>query len=129
MIDNTVKTLENIDVPFNRIFIESFGGGETKNTTEAFENANLTAHINGGKIELIIAKGKTVLRTLLDAGKEPPYSCEGGVCSTCICKVKKGKVHMKNNLSLTDKEVEKGYVLSCQSIPLTEEVEVIYENS
>ncbi|MBA6157327.1 ferredoxin--NADP reductase [Tenacibaculum sp. S7007] len=127
MIDNTVKALENIDVPFDRIFIESFGGDEAKNTTEAFENANLTAHLNGEKIEIPIIKGKTILRALIDEGKEPPYSCEGGVCSTCLCKVNKGKVHMKNNLALTDKEVEEGYALSCQSIPLTEEIEIVYE--
>lgn len=70
--------------------------------------------------------GKTILRALIDAGKEPPYSCEGGVCSTCMCQLKKGEVHMKNNLALEDKEVEKGYILSCQSIPLTEDVEVVY---
>ncbi len=127
MIDNTVKALENIDVPFDRIFIESFGGGEAKNTREVFENANLMAHLNGEKIELTIPKGKTVLRTLLAADYNPPYSCEGGVCSTCICKVKKGKVHMKNNLALTDKEVEEGYALSCQSIPLTNNIEIVYE--
>ncbi|MGB0891124.1 MAG: 2Fe-2S iron-sulfur cluster-binding protein [Flavobacteriaceae bacterium] len=127
MIDNTVKALENIDVPFERIFIESFGGGEANNTTKAFENASLTAKLNGETIQTKILKGKTLLRALLDIGKEPPYSCEGGVCSTCLCKVKKGKVHMKNNLALTDNEVEQGYVLSCQSIPLTEKVEIVYE--
>ncbi|MDC1162319.1 ferredoxin--NADP reductase [Tenacibaculum sp.] len=127
MIDNTVQSLENIDVPFNRIFIESFGGGETKNINEVFENANLIANLKGEIIHTIVPKGKTILRILLDKGKEPPYSCEGGVCSTCICKVKKGKVYMKKNLSLSEKEIAEGYTLSCQSIPLTEEVEVVYE--
>ena len=127
MIDNTVKALEKIDVPYERIFIESFGGSEINDTIEGFENANLKASIKGEIIHVNISKGKTILRVLIDAGKEPPYSCEGGVCSTCICKIKKGKVHMKNNLALSDKEVGEGYVLSCQSIPLTEEIEVIYE--
>lgn len=126
MIQNTKKALSAIDVPDNRIFIESFGGSDLKDTTIAFENAKLTAHLDGEHIRLSIPKGKTILRTLINAGKEPPYSCEGGVCSTCICKLKAGEVHMKNNLSLTDKEVEDGYILSCQSIPLTEEIEVVY---
>ncbi len=127
MIENTKKALKNIDVPDERIFIESFGGKDSKDTTEAFENAKLTAILNGETIQASIPKGKTILRTLIDAGKEPPYSCEGGVCSTCMCKLKTGKIHMKNNLALTDKEVEQGYILSCQSIPLTETIEVEYK--
>lgn len=127
MIKNTKEALKNIDVPDERIFIESFGGSNSEDTTEAFENAKLIAHLNNESIEVSIPNGKTILRTLIDAGKEPPYSCEGGVCSTCMCTLKSGKVHMKNNLALTDKEVEKGYILSCQSIPLTERVEIEYE--
>lgn len=126
MIENTKKALKSIDVPDERIFIESFGGSTLKDTTVAFENAQLTAKLDGETINTIIPKGKTVLRTLIDAGKEPPYSCEAGVCSTCRCKIKSGKVHMKINLALTDQEVEQGYILSCQSIPLTNQVEVVY---
>lgn len=126
MIENTKKALKDIDVPNERIFIESFGGNDSKDTTEAFENAKLTAHLDGETIQVSIPKGKTVLRTLIDAGKEPPFSCEGGVCSTCMCKLKSGKVHMKSNLALSEKEVEQGYILSCQSIPLSENVEIEY---
>lgn len=127
MIADTKKTLQNIDVPEKRIYTENFGGTTTKDTTEGFENAVLIAHLDGNNIELTIPKGKTILRTLINAGKEPPYSCEGGVCSTCVCKLKSGKVHMKNNLALSDKEIEQGYILSCQSIPLTEHIEITYE--
>ena len=127
MIENTKKALQNIDVPNERIFIESFGGAAFNDTTEGFENASLTAKLNGETIGTKIPKGKTILRTLIEAGKEPPYSCEGGVCSTCMCKLTKGEVHMKNNLALDEKEVEKGYILSCQSVPLTQEVEVEFE--
>lgn len=127
MIENTKKALKSIDVPENRIFIESFGGSASVDTTAAYENAKLTAHLDGETIQIAIPQGKTVLRTLIDAGKEPPYSCEGGVCSTCMCKLTSGKIHMKNNLALSDKEVEQGYILSCQSIPLTESIEIEYE--
>lgn len=126
MIENTRKTLRNIDVPDDRIFIESFGGTEIKDTIEGVDNAKLIAHLKGEKIEAFIPKGKTILRTLIDAGKEPPYACEGGVCATCICVLKKGEVHMKNNIALDDAKIKEGYVLSCQSIPLTDEVEVEY---
>lgn len=127
MIENTKKTLQDLDVPLERIFIESFGGTDNSNATEGVANAKLTAQLNGETVTATIPQGRTILRTLIDAGKEPPYSCEGGVCSTCLCKVKKGKVHMKNNLSLDEKEVANGYILSCQSIPMSDEVEVVYE--
>ena len=126
MIENTKKALKSIDVPDDRIFIESFGRTDTKKTVNGIENAKLKATLNGETIQIAIPKGKTVLRSLIDAGKEPPYSCEGGVCSTCICKLIKGNVHMKNNLGLTDKEVKQGYILSCQSIPMSNNIEVIY---
>ncbi|MEW7290239.1 2Fe-2S iron-sulfur cluster-binding protein [Aquimarina sp. 2304DJ70-9] len=126
MIENTKNALKSIDVPNERIFIESFGGVNSNDTTEGVENAKLKAKLNGQNIQITIPKGKTVLRTLIDAGKEPPYSCEGGVCSTCMCKLTKGKVHMKNNLALDDDEVKQGYILSCQSIPISEEIEIVY---
>lgn len=127
MIENTKQALKNIDVPDNRIFIESFGGGEEKNTSESVANAKLIAHLDDERIELEIKKGKTVLRTLLDADYDPPYSCEGGVCSSCVCKLNKGEVFMKKNMALSEEEVKDGYILSCQSIALTDSVEVEFE--
>lgn len=126
MIENTKQALKNIDVPDERIFVESFGGESISSNIEGIKNARLIANIFGQSAETTIAEGKTVLRALIDAGYDPPYSCEGGVCSTCKCKVTKGEVTMRQNMALTDKEVANGYVLSCQSIPMTEEVEVEY---
>ncbi|PYY78509.1 phenylacetate-CoA oxygenase/reductase subunit PaaK [Pseudomonas sp. TKO26] len=65
-------------------------------------------------------------QSLLDAGNaqgaELPYSCKAGVCSTCKCKVIKGEVEMDSNHALEDYEVAAGYVLSCQSFPLSDTV-------
>lgn len=127
MIQNTKKALKGIDVPEERIFIENFLGPQLESNIDGVENAELVAELNGEIITTIIKKEKTILRALIDDGRQPPYSCEGGVCSTCICKLKKGEVHMVNNLALSDKEIKEGYILSCQSIPLSEHLEVIYE--
>lgn len=126
MIENTQRVLKSLDVPDSRIHSENFGGAIIEDSVTGVEHAHLTAHLNGNQVTTEIKKGETVLRALIAAGAEPPYSCEGGVCSTCMCQITKGKVHMKNNLALTDKEVDKGYILSCQSIALTEEIEVKY---
>ena len=129
MIENTKQALQNIDVPEERIFIESFGDGKTETASDdtAVKEAKLTALLDDETVEITVPEGKTILRALIDNRYDPPYSCEGGVCSTCICMLKKGKVHMHNNISLTDSEVEQGYILSCQSVPLTNEVEVEFE--
>ncbi|MDE3736165.1 MULTISPECIES: 1,2-phenylacetyl-CoA epoxidase subunit PaaE [Pseudomonas] len=64
--------------------------------------------------------------SVLDAGNaqglELPYSCKAGVCSTCKCKVIEGEVEMDSNFALEDYEVAAGYVLSCQTFPLSEKV-------
>ncbi|CAL2104555.1 Phenylacetate-CoA oxygenase/reductase, PaaK subunit [Tenacibaculum sp. 190130A14a] len=127
MIENTQKILQSIDVPDSRIFIESFGGGTIEETIEAIENAHLTANLDGEIIKVSISKGKTILRTLLDNKYDPPYSCEGGVCSSCMCKLNKGEVFMKKNLALSEEDVKEGYILSCQSVPLTPDIEIAFE--
>ena len=74
-----------------------------------------------------IPKGKTVLQVLKAANANPPYSCESGVCATCIAKVVKGKAAMKACMALEEEEIKKGMVLTCQALPLTEELEVNFE--
>jgi succinate dehydrogenase/fumarate reductase-like Fe-S protein len=63
---------------------------------------------------------------VLDAGNaigaELPYSCKAGVCSTCKCKVIEGEVEMDSNHALEDYEVAAGYVLSCQTYPVSDKV-------
>ncbi len=55
-------------------------------------------------------------------GIELPFSCKGGMCCTCRCKIREGEVEMAANYSLEPWELEAGYVLACQSRPLTEKV-------
>lgn len=71
--------------------------------------------------------GPSILDKANDEGLDAPYSCRGGVCSTCRAKVLKGSAMMKVNYSLTDKEVEEGYVLTCQAHPTSDELVVSYD--
>jgi ring-1,2-phenylacetyl-CoA epoxidase subunit PaaE len=63
--------------------------------------------------QIEISPDKTILNNLKDF--EIPWSCLEGHCSSCMCKLISGEVNMINNLALTDKEVENGYILTCQS--------------
>jgi len=75
------------------------------------------------------SNGVSILDAAMDAGADAPFSCKGAVCCTCKAKVVKGKASMDMNYALTDKEVEQGYILSCQAHPQTAELEVDFDVS
>ena len=120
------NTLIGLKIPRELIHIEQFGGNieELNTDIKAAANAQLAATLNGQKHELIIPEGKTILQALKEANVNPPYSCESGVCATCIAKVTKGKAEMKACMALEDDEIEKGMVLTCQALPITSEINV-----
>ncbi len=124
MIINTKNALQSIDVPTDRIHIEFFGTAKKEEGTTGVSNATLTAYINDERVVVEVPKAKTILRTLLDNKHDMPYSCEGGVCGMCKCKLTKGEVKMSSNLALEEEDIENGYILACQSVPLTETLEI-----
>jgi ring-1,2-phenylacetyl-CoA epoxidase subunit PaaE len=71
--------------------------------------------------------GETILDAALKKGADLPFACKGGVCCTCRAKVTQGSVSMDMNFSLEDDEVEKGYILTCQAHPTSEEVFVDFD--
>ena len=82
---------------------------------------------DGIEYKLDMLDDKTILELALENDIDAPYSCQGGICSTCLAKLNKGSVKMDNNQILTDDEVEDGYILSCQARPTSDEVEVNYD--
>lgn len=83
--------------------------------------------LDGEETEVEVTDADNILDAVLDAGLDAPYACTGGSCCTCRAKVLKGKVIMDVNYALTDKEVEDGYILTCQSHPTTVEMTVDYD--
>ncbi|MFN0031685.1 MAG: 2Fe-2S iron-sulfur cluster-binding protein [Flavobacteriales bacterium] len=71
--------------------------------------------------------GDSILNTALDAGVDAPFSCKGGVCTTCMAKLQEGTVHMDANYALTDKEVSNGFILCCQSHPTSDVVKLTWD--
>ena len=68
-----------------------------------------------------------LLDLLLERGLDAPYSCREGACSACACRLVAGEVKMLNNDVLDDEDLEDGIRLACQSLPVTDEVEISYE--
>ncbi len=130
MIGMAKDALINANVDKENIHFELF----TSNTSEAPENAK-----GAGKVRLSIKADEasyslesTPDKTLLDAALQQridvPYSCQGGVCCSCIAKITEGKAVMQNNQILTDDEIEEGLVLTCQAYPTTATVTVDYDD-
>jgi ring-1,2-phenylacetyl-CoA epoxidase subunit PaaE len=90
----------------------------------------VTVVLDGATKTFILARGEeNILEAGLKAGIELPYSCKGGVCSTCRAKLVAGEVDMDANFALEDYEVARGFVLTCQSYPVTDTVTVDYDQT
>ena len=66
--------------------------------------------------------------SILNNNIDVPYSCQGGVCSSCIARIKKGKIEMKTNQILTDEEINEGLILTCQSIPKSSSIIIDFDD-
>jgi ferredoxin len=73
------------------------------------------------------SRGETLLQTARMAGLSPPSSCEVGSCGTCMARLTEGCARMLNNDALEADEVEEGWVLTCQALPTSRSVRVVYE--
>lgn len=97
------------------------GDAGNAKTTEA------SVTLDGTARSFTMDKDQTVLDAALENAIDAPYACKAGVCSTCRCKVIEGEVEMVANHALEDYEVQQGYVLSCQSFPVSDRVVVDYD--
>jgi ring-1,2-phenylacetyl-CoA epoxidase subunit PaaE len=130
MLIHTRDTLLAEGIPAKHIHTESFGNEPVATAPgQATTGANSIAkvHLDGRLIEVRVPQSSSVLRALSDAGYDPPYSCSSGSCSTCIAKLLSGQVKMDVCLALDPDEVAAGYILTCQSHPLTPQVELTYD--
>lgn len=83
--------------------------------------------LDGSTQTITLQKDQTILDAALGNQMDAPFACKAGVCSTCRCRVLEGEVEMATNHALEDYEVAKGYVLSCQSFPVTDRIVVDYD--
>ena len=93
----------------------------------AAKSTEATITMDGSARSFAMDKDQSILDAALENALDAPYACKAGVCSTCKCKVLEGEVEMVANHALEDYEVAQGYVLSCQSFPVTDRVVVDYD--
>jgi ring-1,2-phenylacetyl-CoA epoxidase subunit PaaE len=96
--------------------------------TDDAPKSNITIKLDGRTFEFKLGyKADNILDAALAQGADLPYACKGGVCCTCKAKLIEGKVSMDVNYALEEEEVADGYILTCQSHPLTENIVVDFD--
>ena len=130
----TIKTVllsQNIEA--KRIYFELFGTKTKQKTIKSAPKADelprsiATIKLDGITFDVPIFNNTAVLDAALEAGADLPFACKGGVCCTCRAKLTEGKVEMLVNYSLTEEEVERGFILTCQAVPLTPHIVVDFD--
>jgi ferredoxin-NADP reductase len=130
-MDIIERTLIDEGMAPARIHVERFTAPEPAAPTEpppaSGQPAQVTIEIGGRTETADHRAGTTILQTARQLGLPAPFSCESGSCATCMAQVVEGSVTMHVNNALTDDEVAEGWVLTCQSVPATPTVRVVYE--
>jgi ferredoxin-NADP reductase len=141
-MDVVEEALRGLGVASDRIFIERFvlpadaaGAAETPSATapdavarDGVRTETVTIILHGKEYTFAYHPGETILETARRGGLKAPFSCESGICGTCLGRMKAGAARMKANNVLTPDEVAEGLVLTCQGVPTTETVTVVYED-
>jgi 3-ketosteroid 9alpha-monooxygenase subunit B len=115
-----------------RVFVENFDIEPKPHMApppgaEAATGGTVTIHLDRKTVSVPLVAGETLLESARRGGLAPPFSCESGNCGTCIAKLTDGHATMRNNDVLEDDEIADGYILTCQGVPDSESVTVVYE--
>jgi ring-1,2-phenylacetyl-CoA epoxidase subunit PaaE len=137
MMDAVRASLIAHGMPSERVRIERFAASIPKHThvprplpQAARTECEVSVVIDGSQRTFLLEKGReNIIDAGLRNGIELPFSCKGGVCSTCRCKLVAGEVDMDVNFALEDYEVARGFILACQSYPVTDKVTVDFDQT
>jgi ring-1,2-phenylacetyl-CoA epoxidase subunit PaaE len=90
--------------------------------------SRITVTFEGATHSFAMARGdRTIIEAADEAGVELPSQCRAGICSTCRGKLTLGEVYMRDSMALDASELAAGFVLACQSMPLTDEVAIEFD--
>jgi len=132
-------TLEDVGVERSRVRFELFTTGETNRVSgdtgrpvivaagdKTFQ-IEFTLDGQSNTVTTPVNANESILNAALRVRPDVPFACAGGVCGTCRARLVSGDVTMTENYALEPDEIERGYVLTCQSHPTTEKVVVDYD--
>lgn len=130
MIQEVSKTLESNKIAKENIHFELFTVSvDEEALAEVKEGTTqITVLLDDEVTTFTMQQTDDILAATLRNDLDAPYSCQGGVCSSCMCKVTEGKAVMIKNSILTDSEVEEGLILACQAYPTTEKITIDFDD-
>lgn len=114
----------------NRIYFELFKAAKTTATTEniATGESKITITVDDETTSFTMKQKQSILEAALDEDLDAPYSCQGGICSSCIARITEGEATMRQNNILTESELAEGLILTCQAHPTTPTISVDYDD-
>ncbi|MCV7370024.1 ferredoxin [Mycolicibacterium duvalii] len=127
-MDTVENALLSAGVTKDRLHLERFTVAEIPvDAAETQDTEEVVIELDRKKTVAAYRKGDTLLQVARSAGLRAPYSCETGSCGTCMARIVEGSARMVNNDALDDDEVAEGWVVSCQALPTSPRVHMIYE--
>ncbi|MBL85397.1 MAG: flavodoxin reductase [Winogradskyella sp.] len=132
MIHTVKDTLVENGIKEKAIFFELFTApvvAENENSVEDLSgNTKIKVLVDDEEFEFEMSKEQSILEATLKQDIDAPYSCQGGICSSCIARLTEGEAKMRQNNILTDNEVAEGLVLTCQAHPTSATIVVDYDD-
>jgi ring-1,2-phenylacetyl-CoA epoxidase subunit PaaE len=118
LVSNTLKenNISDSDIKFE---LFSTSSNENESAGGAEGHTKISIVVDDEETTFEMSQKQTLLEAALKQGLDVPYSCQGGICSSCICRITEGAAEMKKNQILSDAEVAEGLTLACQAYPTT----------
>ncbi len=129
-MDTVEAALLGAGVPKQRLHLERFtvaAAPDTVTDGDAQACEEVVIELQRQKVTAAYRQGDTLLQTARLQGLKAPSSCETGSCGTCMARIVQGSARMLNNDALEPDEVEEGWVVTCQALPTSSKVHMIYE--
>jgi ring-1,2-phenylacetyl-CoA epoxidase subunit PaaE len=130
MINLVSNVLKEHHVAEKNIKFELFSTSSSENTSATSHEGHtkITVLVDGDETTFEMSQKQTLLEAALKQGLDAPYSCQGGICSSCLARISKGSAVMKKNSILTDGEIADGLILTCQAHPTSSEIFVDFDD-
>ena len=130
MINIVSTVLKEHNVADKNIKFELFSTSTTENKEATSHNGHtkITVLVDGDEATFEMSQKQTILEAALKQGLDAPYSCQGGICSSCLARITSGTAEMRKNSILTDSEIAEGLILTCQAHPTSAEIFIDYDD-
>lgn len=131
MINLVSALLKEHHVADKNIKFELFSTSPTEENSLATSgngHTKITVLVDDEETTFEMSQKQTLLEAALKQGLDAPYSCQGGICSSCLARISRGTAEMKKNSILTDKEIADGLILTCQAHPTSSEIFVDFDD-